>query len=817
MSVEPLARTHALLRAETAIRAALALRGATGQAEVEGLVELVYEPRSAREALAALEALEGCSAPLVRDALGAALDSPHATVRLAAVEALRRWGERPVALVRLLERDESWPVRRAALEALADEPGPGRWRVLAAADDPHWRVRHALIGVLLRWGEAEAGREEIEEKLRSAECGVRSEGAARVEGVRRYLRTRWQGEPGWVDNPHSAIRTPQSNCPFWDWDPAVLARNLERLGEAGRRAALEWMPLLLGHADERVRGLAADTLRAWGGVAELVRALEVLDEPRGPGAETVGRLFGALDLDRAEAVARFVLHARATPAQLAWALDQAGSAFPFEVEEEALWALLREPVARPAVVRCALTRLAARWPHADAKRWLVEFLDESDPEVALEALRGWNASGASSLAEHTLARLLGSAHAPLRAEAVVAALAGAVNVERIAPLAADPDAPVRLRLAAGLAGRPEGWAADLLVRLQADPHPHVRAAALTTGRAAELMAEPGRETSWHVLAGAARLTRTPLWHLQIKEPHAKAPGRKEAKTAEDSSCLLGAFAPLREVSSSAAPPTRLLGPERLSVAPLGISGHYGLPVEGFVRALESGVNLMFWEPNYRTLTEFFARLAPPERRAIHLVAGTFEAEGERVRRDAERALRLLKVERLAVFLLFWVRSWDRIAVDVYRELERLQEEGKVGAFGLSTHVRGLAVEALEAGWDPVMVRHSAAHRGAEEHVFPRAVELGASLITFNNTCYGRLLQPGGPLPAPGAADCYRYALAQPGVRCCLSAPATLEQLEENLAALREPGLPEERLRRLQAQGAALYAEETTFRRLVRSL
>jgi aryl-alcohol dehydrogenase-like predicted oxidoreductase len=250
---------------------------------------------------------------------------------------------------------------------------------------------------------------------------------------------------------------------------------------------------------------------------------------------------------------------------------------------------------------------------------------------------------------------------------------------------------------------------------------------------------------------------------------------------------------------------------------VGISGHYGLPVEGFVRAAEAGVNLMFWEPNYRTLTEFVRRLPGSDRNALHFIAGTFEADGARVRRDAERALRALQVERLALFLLFWVQSWDRVAPDVRAALEQLKAEGKVAAFGLSTHSRPLAVEALEAGWDPVMVRHSAAHRGAEERVFPRAAELGASVMTFNNTCYGRLLAPCGEHRPPGAADCNRYSLAQPAVRCCLSAPATLEQLEENLAALRDPDLPEERRRQMLAHGGALYEEEAVFRKLVRLL
>jgi hypothetical protein len=262
---------------------------------------------------------------------------------------------------------------------------------------------------------------------------------------------------------------------------------------------------------------------------------------------------------------------------------------------------------------------------------------------------------------------------------------------------------------------------------------------------------------------------------------------------------------------------RQLGPGGPMVSPLGVSGHYGLPVEGFVRAAEAGVNLFFWEPNYQTLIEFAARLSGPDRNACHFVAGTFEAEGKRVEKDAERALRALKVDRLALFLIFWVQSWRRISPDVREALDRLKAAGKVAAYGLSTHSRPLAVEAMEQGWNPVMVRHSAAHRGAEAQVFPKAAELGTSLLTFNNTCYGRLLQPFAGRQPPTAADCYRYALGQPAVRACWSAPATTAQLDENLAALSDPDLPDGRRTGLLEFGAALYEEETIFRKLVRSL
>src|SRR5262249_17249948 len=156
---------------------------------------------------------------------------------------------------------------------------------------------------------------------------------------------------------------------------------------------------------------------------------------------------------------------------LAWALDQAGTAFPVEEEQAALLRLLDDAPARPPVVRCALARLAARWPHADGERWLRGLLDDPDPEVRLEALRGLNRRPGAGLDRATLARLLQAEEPALRAEAVRSAFPQGCGEELLAPLAADADARVRACLAECLAGAAEPWAAGLLARLQADAHP----------------------------------------------------------------------------------------------------------------------------------------------------------------------------------------------------------------------------------------------------------------------------------------------------------------------------------------------------------
>ncbi|MBL8792605.1 MAG: HEAT repeat domain-containing protein [Planctomycetia bacterium] len=632
--------TLALRRPDTVLAAVAALHGRTEIAAVEGLVELLHQPPTARAGVSAVAALEGCESPIVVEALHHALHSPHASLRLAVVEALHRRGVAGPEVRHVLQVDDSWPVRRAALRALAD--GPERWAILAAADDPHWRVRHALIEVLLRWGElGEAKRIEIDARLTGDH--------PRIVGLRRYLAFRWHGAAP-AAFPETAAQ-PITQQPFWDWDAFVLFRNLERLADAERRQALDWMPELLIHADERIVNLALETLWRWGEARHFAAAVALRAEPRTGSTSVIAKLLERLDDDQRDDTAQ----------------------------------LLGKPLA----------------------------------------------------------------------------------------------------------------VAGPLPRELSEEHPYRRAATLTPERAAALVQHPRQETSWQVLAQAARLMKTPLWKLEPAERWQPAPP------------VAATVAPLR-VQRPAPPRPRLLGPSRLAVAPLGVSGHYGLPVAGFVRALEAGVNLLFWEPNYATLTEFSGRLAPAERGALHFIAGTFEADGQRVERDAERALRLLRLERLPLFLLFWVQNWNRITPDVRAALDRLKAQGKIGDYGLSTHSRPLAIEAMQAGWNPVMVRHSLAHRGAESRIFPKAV--GTSIITFNNTCYGRLLKAA---VAPAAADCYRYALGQPGVTACLSAPATLEQLEENLQALRDPELRAERIENLRRAGDAVYREDTVFRRLVR--
>jgi HEAT repeat protein len=265
--------------------------------------------------------------------------------------------------------------------------------------------------------------------------------------------------------------------------------------------------------------------------------------------------------------------------------------------------------------------------------------------------------------------------------------------------------------------------------------------------------------------------------------------------------------------------SRLLGSTGLRVSPLVLSGANGLSTASLAEAHEAGVNAFFWETEYLQLTRFL-RARRGQREGLVLVAGSYHSGPAALRRDVESALRQLRTTWLDVFLLYWVRSPERLNDEDFEALEKLRAEGKLRAFGFSTHLRDVATEAIrQRPWPVVMTRHSAAYRGAESSFFPEAHARGTGVLTFTATCYGRLLQPAPGMPTdaalPTAVDCYRYSLSQPGVSACLSAPRSHRELVQNLEVLARPTMVPEALEAMRAHGARVRARAQQFNTLIR--
>ena len=106
--------------------------------------------------------------------------------------------------------------------------------------------------------------------------------------------------------------------------------------------------------------------------------------------------------------------------------------------------------------------------------------------------------------------------------------------------------------------------------------------------------------------------------------------------------------------------------------------------------------------------------------------------------------------------------------------------------------------------DILMVRYNAAHRGAEQDVFPHLPgERPPGVTTYTATRWGQLLQakkmPPGESPM-SAADCYRFALSSPHVDLCLVGPKSEQEMDEALTVLDNEPFSGEELARIHRIG-----------------
>ncbi|WNG46008.1 hypothetical protein F0U60_19240 [Archangium minus] len=516
------------------------------------------------------------------------------------------------------------------------------------------------------------------------------------------------------------------------------------------------------------------------------------------------------------------------------------------LEDEAVLSQALEDV-EPSVRAVALAALAARGVLSDAEVRAAS--EHEDPWIRAAVLNVESARVACdddpdlSVRRAAMSLLMSRRHELRPHEVRSVALAGS----RL------PDPWIRARAAGLLRAEGEREELSALLRLSLDTSPMVRAAAASAlevcetldERLAGLLHGPEREqaedlrvsaytwllrqadgAAFERLCAALRDSTEPARvasHLEaltlvfpdeafeaVPDLHRRRPTRPQRGTAS----------PARVVPEPS-PHTsqRPLGQTGLNLSPLVLSGAHGLPARSLAEAHEAGVNAFFWEPRYAELTRFL-RSGRIRRDGLVVVAGTYHSGAEAIRRDVRAALRLLRTDRLDVFLLFWVRSRERLDAENFEALEALRAEGKVRAFGFSTHHRDIALEALrQHPWPVVMTRHSAAHPGAEAAFFPEALARGTGVLTFTATCYGRLLRPapGEPpdLPLPSAVDCYRYSLSQPGVGACLTAPRNHRELRQNLEVLERPWMMPDVLAAMRTHGERVRASNQRFNALVR--
>ena len=249
---------------------------------------------------------------------------------------------------------------------------------------------------------------------------------------------------------------------------------------------------------------------------------------------------------------------------------------------------------------------------------------------------------------------------------------------------------------------------------------------------------------------------------------------------------------------------RVLGRTGVKVCRLGVASSYGAPAEAFEEAFERGCNYFYygWKRD-KGMHQAIGNLCRKGKRDdMIIVYHSYDRFGFFLKGFYKNAMKSLGLDRVDVLLLGWHnRSVSPRLID---QAVKMKEKGLVRFVGMSGHNRSLFPVMAETGsFDLFHVRYNAAHRGAEDEVFPRLPERRPGIVTYTATRWGQLLDPQKMPPGqqpPPPRNCYRFVLTNPDVDVCLCGPSNREQMREALAALDEGPLDQREMQRMRRIG-----------------
>jgi len=244
---------------------------------------------------------------------------------------------------------------------------------------------------------------------------------------------------------------------------------------------------------------------------------------------------------------------------------------------------------------------------------------------------------------------------------------------------------------------------------------------------------------------------------------------------------------------------------------LGISATYRPGRDALRHALDCGLNYLFCYGFDTHLTSLVRGLPSHQRQQLVISTGAYNllVGHPNLRRTLEKRLLQLGTECIDVFLFLGVTKPKHLTEHVLEEFARFKQEGKIRAFGMSCHDRAFAGKLVaEGALDVYMIRYNAAHRGAEQDIFPHLTAHDPGLVSYTATRWRYLIrrQRGWPkdLPIPSPGQCYRFVLSNPHVDVCLTAPSNHGQLQQNLAALDDGPLTEDEMHLMRAYGDLVH-------------
>ena len=248
----------------------------------------------------------------------------------------------------------------------------------------------------------------------------------------------------------------------------------------------------------------------------------------------------------------------------------------------------------------------------------------------------------------------------------------------------------------------------------------------------------------------------------------------------------------------------------LVVGRIGLGSSFGVGPDDLELACDHGINYFYWGSIRRPgFAAGIRRLARRRREDIAVVLQSYARwPAAYLRLRVEEGLLRLRLDQADVLLLGWYNS--RPPQGILDAALELREKGRVRHLMMSGHRRRFFPEMAREGiFDLFMVRYNAAHRGAEEDVFPKLPrgEARPAVCAYTATRWRTLLDPRRMPPGertPSAGDCYRFCLSHPDVDRVLCGPARSEHVREACAALAKGPLDPDELAWLRRVGDHVY-------------
>jgi aryl-alcohol dehydrogenase-like predicted oxidoreductase len=260
-----------------------------------------------------------------------------------------------------------------------------------------------------------------------------------------------------------------------------------------------------------------------------------------------------------------------------------------------------------------------------------------------------------------------------------------------------------------------------------------------------------------------------------------------------------------------------LGRNGPQVCRLGLSASYRPGKRVIHQALDAGINYFFCYGFDLQMIQVLRDLPGSERERVVIATGAYNYiwTHQDLRRTLEKRLRQLRTDYIDVFHFLGVMKPREFAGKVNDDLMMLREDPRVRAISISCHHRKYLGELAAAGTlDCIMMRYNAAHRGAEQEIFPQLAPHQPGVVSYTATRWRALLSRPRTWPrdrrVPTASMCYRFVLSNPNVDVCLTAPSNAMQFAENLSSIRQGPLDVEEMKFMRAFGDAVHAQRRCF-------